>query len=62
MLLDHFIPNPHETLEANRAAEIEQRRLRRTALLTLFAITAHNFPEGLATFFSTLESPTLGAP
>ena len=34
----------------------------RTGVLTLFAITAHNFPEGLATFFATLESPTLGAP
>ncbi len=62
LLLDHFIPNPHETIEPNNAAEIEQRQLRRTGLLTLFAITAHNFPEGLATFFATLESPTLGAP
>src|SRR5690606_36457292 len=26
------------------------------------AITAHNFPEGLATFFATLESPSVGAP
>ena len=31
-------------------------------MLTLFAISAHNLPEGLATFFATLESPALGAP
>ena len=27
-----------------------------------FAITAHNFPEGLATFFATLENPGVGMP
>ena len=62
LLLDHFIPNPHQTLEPKYAAEIEKQQLKRTALMTLFAITAHNLPEGLATFFATLESPTLGAP
>ena len=61
LLLDRFIPNPHEAIEPKNAAEIEQRQLKRTGLLTLFAITAHNLPEGLATFFATLESPTLGA-
>ena len=28
----------------------------------MFAITAHNLPEGLATFFAALESPAWGAP
>ena len=62
LLLDRFIPNPHQILEPKHAAEIEKQQLKRTALMTLFAITAHNLPEGLATFFATLESPTLGAP
>ena len=31
-------------------------------LLSAIAITAHNFPEGLATFFATLESPSVGLP
>ena len=26
------------------------------------SITAHNFPEGLATFFATLENPGVGMP
>ncbi len=34
----------------------------RVGLLAALAITAHNFPEGLATFFATLENPAVGAP
>lgn len=30
--------------------------------LAAVAITAHNFPEGLATFFATLENPAVGLP
>lgn len=62
LLLDRFIPNPHEKIEQQIGKDMSQQQLRRTALLTLFAITAHNMPEGLATFFATLSSPTLGAP
>jgi zinc transporter, ZIP family len=62
LLLDRFVPNPHETIDIQNKEIISQQQLMRTGLLTLFAITAHNFPEGLATFFATLESPTLGAP
>ena len=62
--LDRLIPNPHETLDVNdpRFLDKNQSYLRRIGLMSAFAITAHNFPEGLATFFATLESPTLGAP
>ncbi|WP_130804895.1 zinc transporter ZupT [Acinetobacter ihumii] len=62
LLLDRFVPNPHAMVEKRATLEMNQAQIRRTALLTLFAITAHNFPEGLATFFATLDSPTLGAP
>lgn len=62
LLLDRFIPNPHERIEQQFGHELNQQQLMRTGLLTLFAITAHNLPEGLATFFATLSSPTLGAP
>lgn len=62
LALDRFVPNPHQTLEKQQVALQERQQLMRTGLLTLFAITAHNLPEGLATFFATLESPTLGAP
>ncbi|PNP98082.1 zinc transporter ZupT [Moraxella sp. RCAD0137] len=64
LALDRLIPNPHETLDVNdpRFLDKNQSYLRRIGLMSAFAITAHNFPEGLATFFATLESPTLGTP
>ena len=36
--------------------------LRRVGLLAALAITAHNLPEGLATFFATLDDPVVGLP
>ena len=62
LLLDRFVPNPHTMVEKSANLQLDQAQIRRTALLTLLAITAHNFPEGLATFFATLDSPTLGTP
>lgn len=62
LILDRFIPNPHQRIEQQLGHELNHQQIMRTALLTLFAITAHNLPEGLATFFATLESPILGAP
>ena len=62
LLLDRCVPNPHERLEKNANQNLNRQQLIRTSLLTLFAITAHNLPEGLATFFATLSNPTLGAP
>ncbi|WP_165089893.1 zinc transporter ZupT [Neisseria yangbaofengii] len=63
-LIDRLVPNPHETLDANDPAFQESRRqyVARIGMMAAFAITAHNFPEGLATFFATLESPTIGMP
>lgn len=64
LLLDRLIPNPHETLDVNdlNFQDKTQSYLKRIGLMSAFAITAHNFPEGLATFFAALESPTLGTP
>lgn len=64
VLIDHFVPNPHETLDKQDPAFKEKSRsnIRRVGLLSAVAITAHNFPEGLATFFATLESPSVGLP
>lgn len=63
-LIDRLVPNPHETLDAHDPAFQESKRqhIARIGIMAAFAITAHNFPEGLATFFATLESPTLGMP
>lgn len=64
MMIDRLVPNPHETLNAHDPTFSEQNQayIRHIGLMAAFAITAHNLPEGLATFFATLESPTLGAP
>lgn len=64
LALDRLVPNPHDTLDVDdpRFNDSNQNALKRIGLMTAFAITAHNFPEGLATFFATLESPTLGTP
>ncbi|MBS7789421.1 zinc transporter ZupT [Roseococcus sp. SDR] len=60
VLLDRLVPNPHP--DTHPHSDAEREHLARLSLLTAAAITAHNLPEGLATFFATLESPTLGAP
>ena len=64
MLIDRFVPNPHERLDPDSELlkHHSQDYVKRVGLLTAIAITAHNFPEGLATFFAMLESPTLGLP
>ena len=62
--IDRVVPNPHESLEIDSALyqSGNNEYIRRVALMSALAITAHNFPEGMATFFSMLESPTIGLP
>lgn len=62
ILLDRLIAHPHAALDRTGVQQQSHKKLYRTGLLTLFAITAHNFPEGLATFFATLEGADLGVP
>lgn len=64
VLIDHLVPNPHERLTVDDPffREHNTQYIRRVGLMTAVAITAHNFPEGLATFFATLENPGVGAP
>lgn len=63
-LIDLLVPNPHERLSVEEGLENKnnQSYIRRVGLMAALAITAHNFPEGLATFFAMLESPELGVP
>jgi ZIP family zinc transporter len=42
LLLDRFVPNPHTMVEKSANLQLDQAQIRRTALLTLLAITAHN--------------------
>jgi ZIP family zinc transporter len=66
-IIDKLVPsfeNPHEVHRAEemdlpeRAAQF--KKLYRMGLFTALAIAIHNFPEGLATFISTLRDPKLG--
>ncbi len=61
MALDRFVPNPHPTLQ-EAVTPADKDRIARTAVMAAVAITAHNFPEGMATFFATLDNPSVGAP
>jgi zinc transporter, ZIP family len=61
ILLDRLVPNPHRGLDAPDDGA-DAAKIGRVAMLAAIAITAHNFPEGLATFFATLDSPAVGAP
>ena len=64
-LIDRLIPayeNPHEahSIEEMQSPLAQEIRLMRMGVLTAVAIGIHNFPEGLATFFSALSEPALG--
>ena len=70
-LIDRLVPaeiNPHEVgniniqepLNDETQKEQKRLRLRRIGLFSALAITIHNFPEGMATFFGSLQDPTLG--
>ena len=59
MLIDNFIPSPESDLTAQKSGQ-HSATLERMGLLTALAIAIHNFPEGLATFASTLDDVSLG--
>lgn len=55
-LIDVLIPHIYE--EENYGSK--GGRLKRTAILLLIGITIHNFPEGIAVFFSSVSNIKLG--
>jgi ZIP family zinc transporter len=61
LLLDRLIPNPHHGLTHDDHHHHEKENIKRMGLLTALAITAHNFPEGMATFFAALDDPMIGS-
>lgn len=70
MLLHHDeTPNPHDThgvsemdgqMTDSEGNIIEDKALKQMGIFTALAIAIHNFPEGFATFLSTIEDPALG--
>lgn len=66
-VIDKLIPseeNPHEvrSVEAEAPDAPKPQRLMRMGLMTALAIGIHNFPEGLATFVSALQQPSVAVP
>lgn len=66
-LIDKFVPdqgNPHEIQKVedmNRpSSAVKDPALLKMGTFTALAIAIHNFPEGIATFVSTLQDPGLG--
>lgn len=64
-IIDRLVPdieNPHELHSVEEMDETTRshHRLRRMGLLTAIAIAVHNFPEGIATFMSGLQSVGTG--
>ena len=63
-VIDRLIPseeNPHE-VKSVKAGESHPKQLMRMGLFTALAIAIHNFPEGLATFVSALQEPSVALP
>lgn len=65
-LIDKLIPeeeNPHETKNVLAdSKENDTKRLMRMGIFTALAIAIHNFPEGLATFVSAFQDPSVAIP
>ena len=66
-VIDKLIPseeNPHEVKQVELEQEGAPRpaKLMRMGVMTALAIAVHNFPEGLATFVSALQEPSVAIP
>ncbi|TCD47138.1 zinc transporter ZupT [Chlorobium sp. N1] len=64
--VDQLVPkfeNPHEMslIGPMKGAGESDARLHRMGIVTAVAIAVHNFPEGMAVFFSALSNEQLGA-
>lgn len=64
VILDRILPNPHgdlhHTHDEGDGHSHKKSELKAIGMMTAIAITAHNLPEGMATFFSTLSNPGIG--
>jgi len=68
-VIDRLIPsegNPHEAKSVEAEAKVPEpsqaNNLMRMGVFTALAIAVHNFPEGLATFVSAMQEPSVAIP
>lgn len=66
-IIDKLIPseeNPHEvkTVEKENDTAYQNDKLMRMGVFTALSIAIHNFPEGMATFVSALQEPSIAIP
>ena len=66
-IIDKLIPseeNPHElkSVEYENKKPLKHSKLMRMGVFTALAIAIHNFPEGLATFVSAMQEPSVAIP
>ena len=64
-VIDKLVPsyeNPHEmkSLESMNREGKNRSKLMRTGILTALVVGIHNFPEGIATFMASMNSPEIG--
>ncbi len=64
-IIDKMVPepqNPHESIRIEDAQYCADKNngLMKTGIMTAAAIAIHNFPEGIATFVSGINSPSMG--
>ena len=62
ILIDYFLPDhiDEEDVLHPDAPSKHDYKIKRAGLFTAVAICVHNFPEGMATFFTTTQNITLG--
>ena len=62
-LIDFVIPESRNTHEMHGVEEMKSNyRLKQTGIITAITIAIHNFPEGIATFMSALNSMEVAIP
>jgi ZIP family zinc transporter len=67
-VIDNVLPNTENPHEIHRVEEMDENKgareskLLRTGVFTALAIAVHNFPEGIATFVSALQEPSIAIP
>lgn len=61
-IIDKLIPSEQNPHEIKTEENYKSVKLIRMGLFTALAIAIHNFPEGLATFISAMQSPSVAIP